>query len=56
MASKLKLAARRLRSKRDQSTKPGGKSKYAQKVRLGPQNNPRSPFYSDPLHRVSPDA
>lgn len=48
MASKLKLAARRLRSKRDQSTKPNGKSAYAEKARRAP--GPRSPFYQDPRH------
>lgn len=50
MASKKKLAARRARSKRDQTPKPKGKSQYAQKVRRGPENNPRSPFYVSELH------
>ncbi|MEE8607926.1 MAG: hypothetical protein V3S55_09985 [Nitrospiraceae bacterium] len=48
MASRKKLAAKRAKVKRDQTPKPKGQSKYAQKLRRGPV--PGSPFYQDPLH------
>lgn len=52
MASKKRLAAKRLRAKRDMTPKPRGKSEYAKKVRRGYENNPRSPFYVSDLHRA----
>ena len=51
MASKKKLAAKRLRTKRDMTPKAKGRSVYAQKVRRGWWTNPRSPFYVSELHQ-----
>ncbi len=46
MASKRTKKAITRNARRSERGKPGkGKSKYAIRMRLGSQNNPRSPFY-----------